>query len=376
MPKPYPRIFSAAAASIVVLPTLVLAAQNPGSAAQIPAGQVRPSIPLQRDTVIPVVVENNLTLSRLQEGDRFTAHVDHDPDLPEHTRLIGRVYRIRESRRRDLTVNLEFTDVILPDGSRHRIDAVPVSLDDKYVDHREDGRIVVKNDYRTGRDYVAEGAIGGFLIGSMIHRRFTGTIVGALVGAIAADSERQRDEYVLKKGQRIGALIERDTTLEFYPGARSERAPRPSDSLPPVIADRPRGDRGADDRTPPPAADGGIVLNYDGKDLNFDSAAKPFRIGDVVMVPLQRTATQLSLTVDRGKDTVVYVEGDDSSLRMELDSADARLNGRKVTLASPLQDRGGVLYLPIEVLASMKKGAFLVNGTKVKTVDSGDGSGG
>jgi hypothetical protein len=93
------------------------------------------------------------------------------------------------------------------------------------------------------------------------------------------------------------------------------------------------------------------------------------------MVPLQRTATQLSLTVDRGKDTVVYVEGDDSSLRMELDSPDARLNGRKVTLASPLQDRNGVLYLPVDVLASMKKGAFLVNGNKVKSIDSGDGSG-
>jgi hypothetical protein len=234
MLKTMSRIFPAA--TFVVLPALVLAGQNPGPAQAQPG---HAPILLQRDTVVPVVVENTLTLSRLREGDRFTAHVDHDRDLPEHTRLIGRVYRIHEFGRREVTVNLEFTDVILPDGSRHRLDAIPVSLDDKYVDHREDGRIVVKNDYRTGRDYVAEGAIGGFLVGSMIHRRFAGTVIGALVGAIAADSARENDEVVLKKGQRIGALIERDATVEFYPGARTDRFSRPNDSLPPAIPPAP-----------------------------------------------------------------------------------------------------------------------------------------
>ena len=37
------------------------------------------------------------------------------------------------------------------------------------------------------------------------------------------------------------------------------------------------------------------------------------------------------------------------------------------------QDRGGVLYVPVDVLASMKKGSFLLNGTKIKPIEFGDG---
>lgn len=359
MPKPTARILSVAAVSVLAaFPSFVFAQGSPAP------------IRLERDTVVPVVIENDITLRRLEVGDRFTAHVDNDRDLPDHTRLIGRVYRIRESRRGDVSADLEFTDVILPDGSRHRFDAIPVSLDDKYVTRRDDGRIVVRSEIGTRRDYVAAGAIGGFIIGSMVHRRFAGTILGAVVGAIAADSER-RDETIVHRGQKVGALIERDTTLEFYPGPRVDRpgrlTPRPGggEDAPPA--------RGGDSRIDEHAAAGDFVLSYEGKDLHFDNAAKPFQIGDVLMVPLQRTTSQLGLTVDRDKEkeNIVYVENADSSLYMELDSSEARLNGRKVTLASPLQDRNGVLYVPVDILAAMKKGTFLVNGAKVKPVDSG-----
>jgi hypothetical protein len=322
---------------------------------------------------VPVVIENDLSVREAREGDRFTAHVD-GPELPLHTRLIGRVTRMRMSRR-GIVADMEFTDLLLPDGSRHRIDALPCSLDDRYVRHLDDGRIVLREN--SGAGDVVGGAVGGFIIGSMIRRPIFGTFLGAVVGSIAAHNERAND-HLLTKGERIGALFERDTTLESYPGDRPAPPVRRGgwDSVYGIenTPTRPRtGDSHRDRPAPPiapplaPAPAGApLVVNYEGKDLQFDAGAMPYRDGAAMMVPLQRTATQLGLTVERGKDNVIYIEGEDSSVRLEQDSTDARLNGHKVTLSAPVVDRNGVLYVPVEILASMKKGNTLVNGERVK----------
>lgn len=387
MRSPLLRLVAAGASACVV--ALPAAAQAP-----------RPGAFIARDTVVPVVIENDLSVRDAREGDRFTAHVDNDRDLPFHTRLIGRVYRMRGTPR-GVVADMEFTDLILPDGSRHRITALPCSLDDKYVRHLDDGRVVVREN--SGAGDVFGGAVGGFIIGSFVRRPILGSFVGALIGSIAAHNDRT-NSHLLTKGEKIGALFERDTPLDSYsdapprPGGGFDRVyglgapprprddfdgpvrpgdrlgpiappdgPREGDRLGPIAPPRPRGDN--DDVRPVPAPAGpglSFTVTYDGKTLQFDAGAQPYRDGGAMMVPLARTATLLGLTVERGRDNVIYIEGEESSVRLEQDSAEARLNGHKVTLPAPVVDRNGVLYAPIEILASMKKGNTLVNGQRVR----------
>ncbi|AIE85788.1 stalk domain-containing protein [Fimbriimonas ginsengisoli] len=321
---------------------------------------------LARDTVVPVIIENDLTMRGAREGDRFTAHVDGDRDLPFRTRLIGRVARVEQDHGdRHAFLDLEFTDVILPDGSRHPIDAVPVSLDRRYVDRRSDGRMVVKEDARKKEGYVLGGTVGGFILGSIIHKQAEATVLGTLAGIIAAETDRRNDgNTVLQKGQRIGALIERDSTFETYDrrGRRDRGYDENDDRYDRRRDENSRRDRSRDDLPP---RDREIVLAYDNKDLTFSRDARPYREGESVMIPLEETVKQLGFTFERGRTNAIYIEGEDSSLRLEQDSTEARLNGRRVTLATSVIEKDGVLYAPIEILASIAPGKILVNGNRI-----------
>jgi hypothetical protein len=334
---------------------------------------------LARDTVVPVVIENDLTMRRVREGDRFTAHVDGDRDLPVRTRLIGRVRRVETERREQKGfVDLEFTDVILPDGSRHAIRAIPVSLDSRYTDRRDDGRIVVKEDARKKEGYVLGGTVGGFILGSIIHKQAEATVLGALAGVIAAEADRSNDgNTVLRKGQRVGALIERDTTLETYGRTDGRNDGRRRDRYDDRDYDRRDGDRydrrndrdrdgrDRDDRYDRNRDDRDLIVTYDDKDLRFDRDAQPYREGETYMVPLEETAEQLGLSVEKGRSKAIYLEFEDSSLRLEQGSNEARLNGRRVTLTSSVTEKDGVIYAPVDILASIARGKILVNGNRI-----------
>jgi Copper amine oxidase N-terminal domain len=295
------------------------------------------TISLTRDSVIPVVVENDIILSSVKEGDHFTAHVEGGRGLPERTRLIGRVVRVRNIDQKGATVNMEFTDIILPDGSRHVFDAVPVTLDSKYVSRGEDGRFFLKPNNSQDGAYVIGGLVGGFIIGSVVHKQAEGSLLGLLGGAIAAVAQHKSDR-VLSKGQVIGALIERNQTLETY---------RFRSDLP-----------GYDPKSQP-------VVSFDGKPLSFSPAQKAYRDRDAVMIPLEAASRQLGLTYDLVRDHVIFVESGQDSLRLEIGSSDFRINGKKVSLDWKVTERDGVVFAPAEVLALVRKGNFTIDGTPV-----------
>lgn len=295
------------------------------------------TISLNRDTVIPVVVENDIILNSVKEGDHFTAHVESGRGLPERTRLIGRVVRLTINDQKGATVNMEFTDVILPDGSRHAFDAVPVSLDSKYVSRGEDGRFVLKPNNSQDGAYVIGGLVGGFIIGSAVHKQAEGSLLGLLGGAIAAVAQHKSDR-VLTKGQVIGALIERNQTLETY-RSRTEQP-------------------GYDQKSQP-------IVSLDGKPLTFAPTQKAYRDRDAVMIPLEAASHQLGLTYDLVRDHVIFVESAQDSLRLEIGSSDFRINGKKVSLDWKVTERDGVVYAPAEVLALVRKGNFTIDGTPV-----------
>jgi hypothetical protein len=87
------------------------------------------------------------------------------------------------------------------------------------------------------------------------------------------------------------------------------------------------------------------------------------------MVPLNRTAEQLGLSIDSYQsDNTIIVQDMDSHLRLEHGSRDYRLNGRYGTMPHQLEVRNGVTYVPIDVLARMKHDAVLVNGNRVEGI--------
>lgn len=352
---------------------------------------------LPRDTVVPVQMENEITLRRAHIGDRFTAHVESDCDLPRNTRLIGRIDRIRRDSGDKTIVDLSFTDVILPDGSRHYIYAVPIPMNDKYTRREADGRIVLRpQDPNRDAGYVLGGALGGFVVGSIIHRQGESTIIGAFLGAIASKVDKHNDgNTIVQKGQHLGMLVERDTHIDAYAGRpyndrddryndryndRDSRSNNPIYGRPdsgrplPPIDDRRndddrRGDRRNDDRGDDRRDDRSYdnrqpVIRYEDREIHF-SDNLPYREGDALMVPLEQIVKELGLTMEKGRSNAIYIEGENDSLRLEQGSSEGRLNGRTVELKSAVVEKNGVLYMPIDILASMKKGNLNVDGTRI-----------
>lgn len=344
---------------------------------------------LPRDTVVPVVFENDLSLRRARTGDRFTAHVDNDRDLPARTRLIGRIRRIDRDRDNRSVVQLEFTDAILPDGSRHDIYAIPVPLDDRYTNRRADGRIVVKEDARRKEGYVLGGALGGFVIGSIIKKQPEATVLGALAGVVAAVADKSNDgNTIVRKGQRLGMLVERDARLETY-GRRGDnryddryddrrgndryddrRDDRWDDRRNDRYEDRDNrdnrdnrdyrdDDRRYDDRRAP-------EIRFENRTVRFGDREQPYREGSTVMVPLETMLRELGLSMEKGRASAIYIEGENSTLRLEQGSTEARLNGRRVDLPRSVVEREGVIYVPVEILASIKRGNLAVDGNRIE----------
>lgn len=320
-------------------------------------------IDIHRDTIVPVRFNEDLTIRDNRPGDHFTADVDDNPDLPPGTRLEGRVVNMKPPRGdRPATMDLEFTDVILPGGERARIEAVPLPMDNEYV-YRRGGRFYAKSDIHQRRADVLGGFLGGLIVGKIFHRPITGAILGTVVGAIAADNQAAHDtNVVVYRGEKLGALFNRDLYIE-----EDDPADRParddhydrddygrrgdSDDRPPV------DNRARDDRD--------IDVVYEDHDVRYTDREHPYWDGDEVMVPLQRTADQLKLDVDRTNAQAIYIEGDDFSLRLEQDSRNFRLNGHHGTLSKAVVEKDGVLYVPVEVFATFRHERLTVNGNKI-----------
>ena len=304
---------------------LVLTALSALALGQIASADTR--IVVRRDTVLPIVFEDTLDFRHSLKGDRFYARVEDNVDLPHGTKLVGHIVAIHESRRRaPAYMDLEFDEIIMPDGDHERISGVPIQPNSRNSRRDGDGRIVVIRD-RTDRDNtVAAASIGGLIIGSLGKRPIEGFILGNLAGHLAADSaERERRDVVVKSGDRMGALIDR--TLDFDWAGRFERRREHI-----------------------------IDLRIDGRTLDFGRDERPFRDGDVVMIPLRATARQLHIEVEEGRNQQLFITGRDLVYRVEVGSRDARSNGEHVKLARPVVTRDGTVFVPAEVFRDITHG--------------------
>ena len=314
---------------------------------------------LRKGVVIPVRFEEELSLRENRSGDRFVATVIDDRDLPRGTRMEGTVRDVRPaSDGKAGFMDLEFDGLILPDGTRQPMNAVPVRLDDKNIKRGSDGRFYAKKKVEDTGKHVLGGILGGYLLGRLIGDKGTeGAFLGALAGIIIAESDRNStaNEVVVRRDAKMGAYFEREMRFEYTgAGSYGDRRTEPAET---------RRDDGyvADEsvRSEVP------VIAYQGRELRFGADEQPYRAGDAWMVPLDRTARQLGFQVDGdAQSRRIYVEDDDTVLIFEQDSRSFRLNGKKVDMPRSLTIKGKVVYVPLNALSAARSGQMTIDGTK------------
>lgn len=335
----------------------------------VPAFSEAATLVLRRNAVVPIVFNDSLTIKDNRAGDRFMARVDGSLDLPRGTKLEGRVVSIRQARDgQPSAMDLEFTEIILPDGTRRPMKAVPIPLNDATVSRDRDGRMVAKKDPQKTGKYALGGALGGLVLGSLGKKPLEGAILGALAGAAVGEEERKRESTtIVQKGQKFGALVERDIRIEY----RDDRPDRYDEDRDLDDRDRDRDwddrdyddrDRDRDDRN---FDRDEIVIEHDERELRFDRDEEPYRIGGTVMVPLKSVADQLGLEMEEGRYSALYVSGENGSLRLQKDSREARFNGKAFTLDQAVVERDGVLYVPVNAFAKISRESVRVNGNRI-----------
>lgn len=310
------------------------------------------TIRLRKGLVVPVQFQDDLSLRDNRRGDRFSAVVRNDRDLPAGSVLHGHIEDMDRSRGdRPGFMELRFDTIQLPDGAVQEIEAVPIRMDDKTIKLGSDGRFTAKRKVEDTGKHVLGGMAGGFLIGKILgHKEKEGILLGALAGIIAGEADRNStaSETVVRRDSRMGALIRQETTIEL--GAR--RIARGDPNLRPDLR---------------PSADGrGIVIEYQNRELRFEGDQQPYREGDTWMVPLQATARQIGMSVDDANSRRIFVEDDDTVLIFEQDSRNFRLNGRRAELPETVKIRDNVIYVPIDAILAAKNGQIKISRTELQ----------
>jgi hypothetical protein len=341
----------------------------------LPAIVSAQTIDIRRNSVIPVVFDDTLSIKDSRTGERFHSFVDNDPQLPKGTELNGQIIDIKPARGKEpASMQLAFTDLVLPDGRHIDIDAAVVPLDAKLYDKDANGRLIAKPDSNKKGGQVLGGALGGLVIGSLIGKQLEATIIGALAGILIAETDKSNDgNIVVKKGQKMGALLRGDLVLD--PRNQDEMgqiADEDTRDVPPVrdnppLPPRERIPADRRDDVRPPARQDKIIVTYGSRNLLWDRD-KPYWDGDVAMVPLDHTAIQMGLRTSPDKDNqeAIFIEGRQGYLQIEVDARTARLNGRTVELEVPVRREGDMVFVPLDLLVAISKESVYLNGERIE----------
>ncbi len=380
--------------------------------AAIPSFSQAGTVDLRRDDVIPVVVQDELTFKNTESGDRFRAEVTDSRLLPYGTRVEGRVNRVQQKRGKEPAyMDIVFTAVILPDGSRTNIKATPIALNGNSVTRNSDGRWQAKKGYK--KETVVLGTTaGGLILGSLIKKPFEGAIIGALAGIFVAETDKDHvgdGNVVIQKGAKIGALLDRDVRISWsgawnddgygdynrdgyngsgydrygydrdgnynprYDQGRDRNGDRDSDRYRnnPVRGDYNRDgydrngydregrynsqyDDSRSDRYEQRSTNGrDIVIEADRRRLSYRNDELPYWKDGMVMVPLRATADQMDLRLREGDE--IRLESDRDVITFNSYSRNYRLNDRKGTISADVEIRNGVTFVPIQVFSLLKK---------------------
>jgi len=175
------------------------------------------SITVPANVVVPVVMDQAISSANAYVGQPFTATVVSDrigdSEFPSGTKISGVVSEARP-RQGDQpgVLDLDFRSALLPDGTKVRLNAELVSLDNKDLT-RANGRIVAKSgSSRSTGDHLKVIGIGagvGFVAGKLLHKNATvTTLLGALGGFLYDRSkDTKASDAVITRNMKLGVLI-------------------------------------------------------------------------------------------------------------------------------------------------------------------------
>lgn len=323
---------------------------------------------IRRDTVLEATSDQDLNINRMREGDRFSVTLRESYEVPRGTQLEGRIVRV-EPKRGDQAgfMDLEFTHLVVNGRERHRVNALPISLDDKKIRRDREGRLTADSKKHRGEQYVVGGLVGGLVLGALLKKPFEGAFVGTLAGIIFSEVERDRNkknvDHVLRRGSKVGVLFAED--VRFDSDVRNDRRDdgwnrdddrRNRDDVNWGDDRRDRDDRWEDDRNV-----GRDNFEYDGRAVR----GNVLRDGNNYLLSL---ATIRSMGVDvEETNGRIYLENDDRMIRLSVDSDDYRMGGRgSGRLPTRVRNERGEIYVPIEAVAAVLPKTVKVNGTTIR----------
>jgi hypothetical protein len=174
------------------------------------------AVRLPTNSVIKVRLAQTIGSDRSQTGDPFTATVD-DNTFPAGTVVRGTIIGVKPAATNQPgRIGLDFRTLELPDGRRVAISGTPIALDSHSVTHTTDGRLVAKSTKNNTGKYVAIGAAGGLLIGSLLGKNVVGGLLGAGAGYLLGQNENKKAEHrevVLKQGTEMGVRLDRGVAV-------------------------------------------------------------------------------------------------------------------------------------------------------------------
>lgn len=335
-----------------ILPLIALMAAT-GSAAY--AGPMD----IHANDAIHIVFPTDLRSDVNRPGDGFYAEVDHDPMLPDHTRLYGHVLSVHPATPRTAgSMRMQFDTIEMPDGRRINIEAIPIALNDPHLTHGTNGRLVAQ--YQPGEQaaYTVGGAVGGLIIGGIAHRPFAGTVIGALIGSIAGHEDRvEKQNLIVSKGEHMAALFEADVA------ATANEPPAPI----PVPGEGGWRYREGGPQFGPPYP-GGFSARFeirtgDGQLVRFDAPSVAYRVGRTIMVPLDQAAEKFGVDVTHEHSGRITVDGPDHSIHLWMGQTRYETDdGHTGDLRVAVQERHGTTYVPIETFATVKHNSVVLDG--------------
>jgi hypothetical protein len=340
------RVLASGMALALLVGSVPTSAQNNGQ-----------RVTLETGTVIPVVLEDQLTSNKSRKGDRFSAKVKVDDKsylgLPQGTRLEGIVTEAKAKRDKDPGVlDVEFRTLRLPNGRTYELTSELIGLDNKSVETREDGRIVAKEGHkRDDTKYIGYGAAAGALFSLLgnrgrisIENLILGSAAGYAAGALTKGPKEARDVN-LKAGTEIGVRL--DKPLRF---------------------DRPREDAIPDDDRAPLTPDRedqsqyGFAVMVADQNVVFGQNAKPFQAGNTWMLPVKPMLEAANIRYRYNSSAkTLEVTDSDNPMKVGLGSQIVVLgDGSRKRLDKTVRQVNGTLFAPVRFfeLATRLKAGF------------------
>jgi hypothetical protein len=194
----------------------------PPPPANAPRAEVH-TVVISRNTVLPLRLDETLSSNGNQAGDHFTATIRGDSgqyfEYPDGTVVEGVVRSARPaSGPNGGSLDVRFTHIKFPDGSRYPLSGYVARLDDKRISKSGNGRFVASSSNGDSVKQGAEiGAGAGLLLGSFKGRALGGAVIGGALGAIVGALGGQHGQNVtIPQDTRLGLVLNRDLTVDRH----------------------------------------------------------------------------------------------------------------------------------------------------------------